>query len=440
MASSVSKVPLLQTLAKRTFAAVAAPKAAGSQNKVEVTTLPNKAIVTSLGCGPKPIVQVAVAFRAGSRNETSENYGASHILRSSAGLSTCNASSFYICRSLQQIGASLTATSDRETIVYVLESSASNINEGLDTLRKAVTGQEFRPWELSDNISRIKIELASLPSQAKVIDLIHKAAFRSGLGNSIFVREFNIKKLNSETLQHYAANNLTGDKAAIAGCGISQSDLTCFAESLGLCPGSGSALPASKYSGGEIRIEENIPLQHTIIAAEAPSLDKSDALAYAVLRYALGTGPSVYRGTGSGPLSKVAGVLVGAQALSMAHSDAGLFGIYVASPGYNAKEAVEAAVKVLKGGVTDQDVARGKAQLKAALLYSNERCRGLVDDLVGQALLVTGVPPKSAAELADQVSSVTTQQVQQALQKIQSGKKSLATIGSISKVPYLDEL
>ncbi|MCS4559052.1 hypothetical protein L9G74_21775, partial [Shewanella sp. C32] len=67
-------------------------------------------------------------------------------------------------------------------------------------MKKAITGQEFRPWELSDNISRIKVELASLPPQAKVIDLIHTAAFRSGLGNSIFVRDFNIKKLNSETL------------------------------------------------------------------------------------------------------------------------------------------------------------------------------------------------------------------------------------------------
>lgn len=433
MASNVSKVPVLQTLAKRTFAAVAAPKSAGCKNKVELVTLPNKAIVTSLGCEPKPIVQVAVAFRAGSRNETPENYGASHIVRSSAGLSTGCASSFYICRSLQQIGASLTATSDREAIVYLLESSASNINEGLDILKKAIAGQEFRPWELSDNVSRIKIELASLPLQAKVLDLIHTAAFRSGLGNSIFVREFNIKKLNSETLQHYVANNFIGEKAAIAGCGISQSILTRFADSLGLSAGCGSELPASKYRGGEIRIEENTPFQHTIIATEAPSLGTSDTLAYAVLRYALGVGSSVGYGKGSGPLSKVSGDFINAQALSLAHSDAGLFGVYVSSPGFNAKEAVEGAMKVLKSGVTDQDVARGKAQLKTALLYSSETCRGLVEDLVGQALLAKGSSPKTAAELAEEVSSVTTQQVQQALQKVQSGKKSLATIGSISR-------
>lgn len=68
------------------------------------------------------------------------------------------------------------------------------------------------------------------------------------------------------------------------------------------------------------------------------SLGKNDTLAYAVLRYALGVGPSVYYGTGSGPLSKMSGNLVRAQALSLAHSDAGLFGVYVASQGYNAKE------------------------------------------------------------------------------------------------------
>lgn len=36
--------------------------------------------------------------------------------------------------------------------------------------------------------------------QARVLDLIHRAAFRSGLGNSVFVQPFNIKRIGSETV------------------------------------------------------------------------------------------------------------------------------------------------------------------------------------------------------------------------------------------------
>nr|BAN20943.1 ubiquinol-cytochrome c reductase complex core protein [Riptortus pedestris] len=431
-----SKVNILQNIAKRGYAV--APQTAACLGKLEVSTLSNKAVVASLGCGPKSLVKVAVAFRAGSRYENPENFGVSHVLRSSAGLTTACASSFIIQRSLQQIGANLTTVSDRETLVYILESTCNNVSEGLEILRKAITGQEFRPWELSDNIPRILAELATLPPQAKVLDLIHRAAFRTGLGNSVFARSFNVKKIGSETIQHYASSNLVAEKAAITGCGLPHSNLSAFAESLDLKTGSGGNPSPSKYAGGEVRVDETLPHVHTIVAAEAPGLNSPDVLPYAVLRFALGAGPAIIRGVGSSPLSKISGECSAAQALSIAHSDAGLFGIYVAAKPTEAKQAVEAAVKILKGGVTDQDVNRGKAQLKSAILQAADSCQGIVEDLAGQSLLAG--TPKIASDLAEEVSKVSTQQVQQALQKIISGRKSLAAIGNTGHVPYLDEL
>lgn len=436
MASGVSRVNILQNIAKRGYAA--APQAAACLGKLEVSTLSNKTVVASLGCAPKSLVKVAVAFRAGSRYESPENLGVSHVLRSSAGLSTACASSFLLQRSLQQIGANLTTVSDRETLVYILESTCNNVSEGLELLKKAITGQEFRPWEIADNIPRILAELASVPPQAKVLDLIHRAAFRSGLGNSVFARAFDVKKIGSETIQHYACTNLVAENAAVAGCGLAHGSLSAFAESLDLKTGSGGNPAPSKYGGGEVRVDEHLPLVHTVVASEAPGLNSADALAYAVLRYALGAGPSVKYGEGSGPLAKVGGDCAAAKALSIAHSDAGLFGIYIAAKPASAKQAVESAVKALKGGVTEQDVARGKAQLKSAILFAADSCQGIVEDLAGQSLLSPS--PRTATELAEEVSKISTQQVQQALQKVISGRKSLAAVGNTSYVPYLDEL
>lgn len=66
-------------------------------------------------------------FRGGSRYETSDSLGASSVIRSSGGLSTACSTSFGIVRNLQQIGASLSVTSDRESVVYTLEATSDQM-------------------------------------------------------------------------------------------------------------------------------------------------------------------------------------------------------------------------------------------------------------------------------------------------------------------------
>jgi ubiquinol-cytochrome c reductase core subunit 2 len=115
-----------------------------------------------------PVARVSIQFKAGSRNETYENLGASHVLRFAAGLTTANATAFGITRNLQQVGSGLTVTGDREVVSYTVEVTKDNLETGLKYLEAAVTGQLFKPWELQDNLPRLRCELAAVPSQVKV--------------------------------------------------------------------------------------------------------------------------------------------------------------------------------------------------------------------------------------------------------------------------------
>lgn len=103
--------------------------------------------------------------RAGSRNETSDILGVTHVLRNSAGLSTRNASQFAIIRNIQQVGASLLATSDRETISYTLEGTRQAIEKALPFLTEVATQQVFKPWEISDITNRLLLDIAIRPLQ-----------------------------------------------------------------------------------------------------------------------------------------------------------------------------------------------------------------------------------------------------------------------------------
>lgn len=104
-------------------------------------------------------------FRAGSRNETPDNLGAAHVIRVAAGLSTRNSSQFSIVRNIQEVGATLTASSDREVIAYTLEGTRKAVEKTLPFLSEVVTQQVFKPWEVSDNVPRLRLELAQRPPQ-----------------------------------------------------------------------------------------------------------------------------------------------------------------------------------------------------------------------------------------------------------------------------------
>lgn len=87
------------------------------------------------------------------------------MLRAAAGLSTRKSSQFAITRNVQQVGANLSVTADREVIAYTLEGTRQAIESALPYLTDVVTQQEFRPWELSDNVPRLRLELAQRPPQ-----------------------------------------------------------------------------------------------------------------------------------------------------------------------------------------------------------------------------------------------------------------------------------
>lgn len=47
----------------------------------------------------------------------------------------------------------------------ILQATQDNLNAALELLNNVVSNQEFRPWELSDNVPRLKYDLAALPPQ-----------------------------------------------------------------------------------------------------------------------------------------------------------------------------------------------------------------------------------------------------------------------------------
>lgn len=441
MACNASKVPFLRVVAKRGFAAQASPRPLGKASEVHSTVLPNKVVVATADSS-LPVTRVSVVFRAGSRNECYESLGANHIIRIATGLSTKYRSGFSITRNLQQIGGSLTASSDRELLTYTIETTADHQELGLKLLQDIVQ-PAFKPWELADVTPRIRTQIAAVPPQIRAVELLHKAAFRTGLGNSLYIAKHKVGKISSETLLHFVAKNCTAGRCAVVGVGIDQNVLSGFAQSLELASGGGNDAP-SKYQGGEIRKEKGGDRAVVAVAGEAVFANPQEALAYAVLERALAPQASVKYGNANGSLAKAVAAASGStpacvSALNATYSDGGLFGFVVSAEAGVAGKAVEAAAKVLKSGsVSGEDVARGKAQLKSDVLEAYGTDAGLIATLANQAALQQSV--QSADNMLAAIDSLSQSDIQAAARKAGSAKLSVGAVGNLVNVPYASDL
>lgn len=440
MASAVSKTPMLRAAAARGFAAQAQAAAAcrGSAD-VQTTNLPNKLTVASAESGAA-VARVSIVYRAGSRQETADNLGVSHVLRAAAGLSTKTATTFAITRNLQQVGASLTATSDRELITYTVAVTKDELETGLKFLEAAATGQTFKPWELAELTTLIKADIARVPVQVEAVESLHKAAFHNGLGNSVYCPSYNAGKHSSETLQHFLAANSTTGRAAVAGVGVDHQLLVGFAQSLNLETGGSSESKPDSFNSSEIRHERGGNRAAVAVATQAAGWNSlNECLANVVLQFAAGIGPVTKRGVNNGALTKQLGNAVSSSALYSNYSDNGLFGFVVKGDAKEVGKAVEAGVKALRSlNVSDADVARGKAGTYVWLAEYLENHGTLAFDLGEQAALLGKVYKK--AEILAAIDSVSTSDVQSAARKLASGKLAVGAVGNLSNVPYLCSL
>ena len=67
----------------------------------------------------------------------------------------------------------------------------------------AAGAQVFKPWEVADNLPRLKQELAQLDPATKAVELLHRAAYRQGgLGNSLYSPEYMVSRMGDGLGRH----------------------------------------------------------------------------------------------------------------------------------------------------------------------------------------------------------------------------------------------
>jgi len=429
-------------MAAQAAVAKSEPKTIESE-PLKVSSLANGLTVASVDEN-SPVTTLGVVIKAGSSNESYDNAGASHVLRVVSGMTTQTNSSFGICRNLQQLGASLTCTQGREHTLYTVQVTRDQTDVAAEYLLDCVGGQAFKPWELERNVGKIKLDLAQRTPATQAVELLHQAAFRSGLGNSLYCPTHKVGSHSTATLQEFVSKHFTAGRAALVGIGVSHSALTKYSGMLSLDSGSGPVSAPAVYHGAELRCETGGGLTYVALAGDCAGATAGvDSVAAMLLQRVLGSGSHVKYGGGQGKLAQAVAAATSANcavsALGQMYTDAGLLGALIVSEAGAAGKVVGAVASTIRNiTVTEEEVAAAKNNFLMDCYRLLESPATQIETYGSQALIAGDVMP--VEKIPELVAGVTVADVQAAAKKLSSSKLSLGAVGNLSTVPYVDSL
>jgi len=357
-------------------------------------------------------------------------------------LATKSHTAFGVTRNVQQLGSQIAATVGREFIIFSSQVLSNKTEIVADYLMDVAANPAFKPWEVKDVSRRVALDLANVDPSVRANELLHKAAYREGLGNSLYCPDYMVAKHGPISMGSFHQKHFTADRACLVAVGgIEHNRLAKLGESLDLGKGAGPASGPSKYYGGELRHDCGGKLAYVALAADCTGTSVKEMVAGDLLQKILGVGSRVKYGSGAGQLQKIVGGETSAvSSINFGYTDSCLIGAFIASDAANAGQIVSKVAAALRSvSVTDAEVKSAKKalilELTEKLLSSGERA-----ELLAQCAIFGYEDFMSEKVMHDAVAQATVADVQAIAKKLASAKFSMGAVGNLGTVPYVDSL
>ena len=200
----------------------------------------------------------------------------------------------------------------------------------------------------------------------------------------------------------------------------------CFA---GLKPGAVPRAEPARYGGGDKRVEEDLEQVHVTCAFPGAAVADSDFYAAQVYVAALGGGMSsrLFQ-----EVREKRGLCYSIYSFHAPYTDTGFFGLYTGTDPADAPEMMEVVVDVINEAVetlSEGEVARAKAQMKAGLLMALESCSSRAEQLARHVLAYGR--PQTTDELLAKIDAVSVESAKNAARALLSrSRPAVVALGS----------
>merc|ERR1712151_1449334 len=389
---------------------------------------------------------------AGSRFESSANFGVSHMVELMAYKSTAHLSHLRTVKTLEQLGAagSSTCKAGPEEIVYEVSVMREYVPLVVPLMIGNILFPRLLPWEVKAAHGKVREARAALEQNpdAMVSELLHKAAYcNNTLGFSALASDRSMPYFTPETIRSFMLDHFAPERMVLVGVNVAPEELSKWAmrsfADYNAIPMTKREAPAATYTGGSVMIEGPSPFCHLAIGLESMPWGQAELAPVAILQPLLGAGSAVSSSLGGGSLSRLNTEIVrqnpfveSCAAFNTSYSDSGLFGVYGVSHPDKAGELATGMLKALAGmkAITKDELAGAKAVLKANMLRQVDDDAAMMKDIGQQMLHSDGYG--SPAEFCKIIDSTTMEQVTGAAKKLLSSRPTLAAYGDTHAVPH----
>ena len=412
---------------------------------VEITRLPNGINVVTHHMPHLETVALGIWVKAGARDERADENGIAHFLEHMAFKGTARRSARAIAEEIESAGGEINAATGMETTTYYARVLKNDWALALDILADIFTSPELDDEELERERDVILQEIAAANDQPDdlVFDLAQAASFGDHpLGRSILGTEELIGTVSRQQILDWRNRNYWGSRIVVSAAG--NIDHQAFALETARLLGkieSGQQPQREQPSFAPTSCTAEKPLDqaHLVLTFEAPSYRDPDIYVLQVLSNILGGGMSsrLFQ-----EVREKRGLCYSVFSFGSAYEDVGQVGVYAATSPEHSNELMSLTTDIMMSvarEVSEAEVARAKAQLKASLVMNLESASSRADQIARQFLAFGQVPAIST--LVTKIEAVTAEQVRALAEKLFKAKTpGFSAVGHISQLSSYDSI
>jgi predicted Zn-dependent peptidase len=405
---------------------------------VQVTKLANGMRVVTDRMESVETVSIGVWVDVGTRHEPAEINGVAHLLEHMAFKGTERRNALDIASEIEAVGGHVNAYTSREHTAYYAKVLKADVGLAVDILSDILQHSTFDAGELERERTVILQELGQAQDTPDdiIYDLFQERAYpNQPMGQPVLGRAEIIKSLSRDAIAGYMHSTYAGPGMLLVAAGnITHEALVAMAERAFNALGThGEArTEAARYEGGEHREERDLEQAHVLLGFPGFPFGDRDYFASSVVSTAFGGGMSsrLFQ-----EVREKRGLAYSIYSFSHSYSDGGIFGIYAGTGESEAAELMPVLrdeLRQLINGLSSDELARARAQLKAGLLMSLEGTTARCEQQASHMLIHGRV--LDPQELVGHIDAVDEDAVIRVAKRVLSGKPTLAVLGPVGKL------
>ncbi|MWD27658.1 insulinase family protein [Aquicoccus sp. SCR17] len=412
---------------------------------VELHTLSNGLRIVTERMPALQSAAIGLWVLAGGRHERPEQNGIAHFLEHMAFKGTARRSALQIAEAIEDVGGYINAYTSREVTAYYARVLGQDVPLALDVIADIVLNPVFDPRELEMERGVILSEIGqALDTPDDIIfDWLQEQAYPDQpLGRTILGPAEKVQAFSRDDLAGFVTEHYGPDQLVLSAAGdVDHEALVREAERIfgHLEPRNAAGAVQAAFRGGEFRKQKKLEQAHIALAFESP--DYTDPMIHTAQVYSVALGGGMSSRLFQ-QLREKMGLCYTIFAQAGAYSDTGMMTVYAGTSPDKLRELSEVTIDEMKRAaddMTDEEVARARAQMKAGLLMGLESPSARAERLARMLQIWGRVP--DVEEAVERIDAVTTGDVRAFAARMASeAPAAMALYGPVKGAPRLEAL